>query len=214
MVEIRSLGERPAASALVFSIVIHCAGLLLFLIFRSPASPRISPLHFEVAQVVPLRAHLPFSPQRSAIRGNGGRSAGRSRPLTVGKLSASRTLTAGQALQQEAKQYSAAMMNSLKFQEIYGFYPGHKFQLPLRQSGEIPHISRDQVPPHYEQIVLIDVTIDSQGKVADARIVAGLVDPAIQQILLAAVREFKYSPATRDDVPIPSEVEIVVPVPS
>ncbi len=105
------------------------------------------------------------------------------------------------------------MMNSLKFEEIYGFYPGHKFQLPIRQSGELPHISRDQLPPRYEQIVLVDLTIDAEGKVADARIVAGLVDPAIQQILLAAVREFKYVPAKRDDIPIPSEVEVVIPVP-
>jgi hypothetical protein len=123
-------------------------------------------------------------------------------------------LSAGEVLQRDAKQYSAAIINSLKFQEIYGFYPGHKFQLPVRQSGEIPHISRDQVPPHYEQIVLIDITIDTEEKVADAQIVAGLVDPTIQQILLTAVREFKYAPATRDDVPIPSQVEIVIPVPS
>ena len=105
-------------------------------------------------------------------------------------------------------------MKSLKFQEIYGFYPGHKFQLPLRQSGDVPYISPDLVPPHFEQIVLIDATIDTNGKVAYARIVAGEVDPSIQQTLLAAVREFKYTPATRDDIPIPSQVEIVIHVPS
>ncbi len=146
------------------------------------------------------------------MRGSGGRSGVRSRALTAEKHPL--TLSAGEALQREAKQYSAAITNSLKFEEIYGFYPGHKFQLPLRQSGDVPHISRDQVPPHFEQIVLVDITIDTEGKVADARIVAGQVDPSIQRILLAAVRGFKYTPATRDDVPIPSEVEIVIPVPS
>ena len=212
MVEIRSLGEKPTASALALSILLHSAGLVLFLLLRFPAPLRIAPVQIQVAQVIPLTPHVSFAPNGNTRRGNGGRN--NSRPFAAGPKVSSPKLSAGEALQRDAKRYSAAMMNGLKFQEIYGFYPGHKFQLPVRQSGEIPHISRDQVPPHYEQIVLVDITIDTEGKVADARIVAGLVDRSIQQTLLAAVREFKYAPATRDDVPIPSEVEIVIPVPS
>ena len=211
MNEIHTLGERPALSAVGLSILVHSAGLLLFLIVRFPAGPKIVPPELQIAQVIPLKPHVSFARNRTT-QGNGGRSGVRSRSLTAERHAL--TLSAGEALQKEAKQYSAAIVNSLKFEEVYGFYPGHKFQLPLRQSGDIPHISRDQVPPHYEQIVLVDATIDTQGKVADARIVAGMVEPAIQRILLAAVREFKYTPATRDDVPIPSQVEIVIPVPS
>lgn len=214
MDEIRSLGERPAVSALVLSGVAHGTALLVFLVLHSPAGPKISPVKFEVAQVIRLRPHVSFEPDNKAKRGNGGRSGGRSRPVVAGPPVSAPKLSAGEALHKEAKRESAAIINSLKFEEIYGFYPGHKFRLPIRQSGDIPHISRDQLPPRYEQIVLVDLTIDTEGKVADARIVAGLVDPAIQKILLAAVREFKYAPATRDDVPIPSEVEIVIPVPS
>jgi len=215
MVEIRSLGERPAPSALGLSLLIHCAGFLLvflFLLIQSHVGPRILPVRIEVAQVIPLSHHVSF-PNRTAVRGNGGRIGVRTRASSPAKNPAL-TLSPGEALQKEAKMYSAAIMNSLKFQEIYGFYPGHKFQLPLRQSGDVPHISADLVPPHFEQIVLIDATIDTNGKVADARIVAGEVDPTIQQTLLAAVREFTYTPATRDDIPIPSQVEIVIHVPS
>jgi len=212
MVEIRSLGDRPAASAVALSILVHCAALVLLWALRSHA-PRIVPARYEVAEVIRLRPHVALAPNLTAVRGNGGHSAGRSRPLAAGPAVSNPKLSAGQALQREAKRESAAIINSLKFEEIYGFYPGHKFQLPLRQSGDIPHISPDLLPPRYSQIVLVDLTIDTEGKVADARIVAGEIDPAIQRILLAAVRGFKYSPATRDDIPIPSEVEIVIPVP-
>lgn len=214
MVEIRSLGERPRASAVVLSLLVHCAGLVLFVVLRYSAGPTLSRPHYQVAEIIPLRPHVSFARDRTALRGNGGRHAGRTRPLAAGPPVSAPKLSAGEALHQEARRESAAIINSLKFEEIYGFYPGHKFQLAVRQSGEIPHISRDQLPPRYEQIVLVDITIDTEGKVADARIVAGLVDPGIQRILLEAVRGFKYSPAKRDDIPIPSEVEIVIPVPS
>lgn len=214
MVEIRSLGDRPTASALLFSVLVHCAGLLLLLAIRPLRGAKIVKPHYEVAELIRVKPRVAFAPNRSATRGNGGTRAGPMRPLVTGPAVPSPKLSAGAALQKEAKRESAAIINSLKFEEIYGFYPGHKFQLPIRQSGDIPHISRDQLPPHYEQMVLVDLTIDTEGKVADARIVAGLVEPAIQKILLAAVREFKYSPAKRDDIPIPSEVEVVIPVPS
>jgi TonB family protein len=212
MEEIRSLGEKPARSALGLSLLFHGIALLLFVILFSPQTPRIVPAHYEVAEVIPLKPHVTFAPNRTKIHGNGGRVAHRSRQLIAsGRAS---KLTAGEALKHEAQRQTVAIMNSLKFQMIYGFYPGHNFKLPIRQSGEIPHISADLFPPHYEQIVLVDLTIDTEGKVADAQIVAGVVDPAIQKLLLAAVRDFKYVPATRDDIPIPSQVEIVIPVPS
>jgi hypothetical protein len=44
--------------------------------------------------------------------------------------------------------------------------------------------------------------------------VAGMVTPTIEQTLLSAIREFKYSPAKRDGVPIPSQRDIVIHIPS
>jgi TonB family protein len=60
----------------------------------------------------------------------------------------------------------------------------------------------------------VEITIDTEGQVAEARVISGLVDASIQQKLLSAIREFKYTPATRDGVPIPSQRDIVVHVPS
>jgi TonB family protein len=121
---------------------------------------------------------------------------------------------AGQTLREQAQQATAAITTSLRFHMIYGFYPGHDYKLAVQTAGEIPVISADQVPPHFQQYVVIEVTIDTEGQVADARIVAGIVDAAIEQRLLAAIRDFKYTPAKRDGVPIPSQRDIVIHIPS
>jgi TonB family protein len=105
-------------------------------------------------------------------------------------------------------------MLSLKFRQVYGFSPTHEYQLALRTAGEIPSISAADLPPRFEQYVIVEVTIDVDGRVVEERIVAGMVDPAIERTLLSAIREFKYSPAKRDGVPIPSQLDIVIHIPS
>jgi TonB family protein len=104
-------------------------------------------------------------------------------------------------------------MTSLKQRQIYGFDPNN-YQLPVRTAGEVPTISAAELPPRLEQYVVVEVTIDVDGRVADARIVAGMVDPTIQQTLISAIREFRYNPAKRDGTPIPSQVDIVVHIPT
>ena len=97
---------------------------------------------------------------------------------------------------------------------MYGFSPTHDYQLAYRMSGEVPPFSPADLPPRYEQYVTVEVTINVDGRVADARIVGGMVTPTIERTLLSAVREFKYSPAKRDGAPIPSQIDIVVHIPS
>ena len=103
---------------------------------------------------------------------------------------------------------------SLNFRGIYGFNPGPDYQLAVQRSGEWPSIPAAQVPPHFEQLVIVEVTIDTEGRVAEARIVGGVVDRTIEQKLLSVIREFKYIPAKRDGVPIPSQKDLVIHIPS
>lgn len=122
--------------------------------------------------------------------------------------------TASPALREQAQQATKAITTSLRYRIVYGFYPGHDYKLAVQTAGELPVISADQVPPHFQQYVIVEVTIDTEGRVAEARIVAGIVDPAIEQTLLTAIKDFKYVPAKRDGVPIPSQRDIVIHVPS
>lgn len=121
---------------------------------------------------------------------------------------------ATQELRQSARQRTAAITNSLRIRGIYGFAPGAEYGLAVQTAGEFPRISAAEVPPRFEQYVQIEVTIDKDGHVADARIIAGEVDRKIQEKLLAAVREFRYTPATRNGSPIPSQRDIIIHIPS
>jgi TonB family protein len=60
----------------------------------------------------------------------------------------------------------------------------------------------------------VEVTIDVDGSVAEARIVTGMADPTLERRLLSAIRGFRYNPATRDGVPIPSQLDIVIHIPT
>jgi outer membrane biosynthesis protein TonB len=123
-------------------------------------------------------------------------------------------VAAAQALREHARQTTAAIMLSLKFRQTYGFSPTHDYQLAFRMAGEIPPIPAADLPPRFEQYVIVEITIDADGRVAEERITAGLVPPTIEKTLLSAIREFRYSPAKRDGIPVPSQLDIVVHIPS
>ena len=118
-----------------------------------------------------------------------------------------------QALRARAAAESKGIIQDFKFRGIYGFSLLN-YELAFQISGQMPVITADQLPPHYEQYVIVEVTVNSDGRVADARVVAGQVDNKIQQTLLAAIREFKYRPATREGIPVPSQCDIVIHIPT
>jgi outer membrane biosynthesis protein TonB len=60
----------------------------------------------------------------------------------------------------------------------------------------------------------VEVTIDTDGHVADARRLSGMVPRAVEQKLLAEIRQFRYHPATRDGLAIPTQLNVVIHVPS
>ena len=88
------------------------------------------------------------------------------------------------------------------------------YKLAIQTSGEIPVIPADELPPRFEQYLIVEVTIDTEGRVADARLLSGMATPKIEQTVLSAIRGFKYIPAKRDGTPIPCQLDIVVHIPS
>jgi hypothetical protein len=211
--EVSSLGERPRLSAISLSILVHCLGVGLIILLGHAAARRITSHQYEAVKLVRGRSRLSFGKGITATVKHSEHIATRSRLVLPAKHMAKPSNSSGETLQGEARRETAGLMRSLRFRQIYGFYPGHNYQLPIRQSGEMPHISADRFPPNFSQYVVIDIIIDTQGAVADAKIVAGIVDPPIQEVLLSAVRQFKYTPAKRDSVPVPSELELVALVP-
>jgi TonB family protein len=207
-------GTAPRRTTLLVSVFAH-VGVLALLFLKHAAPAHISAVKRPDATRHPgvtMYLSLQSKPAQPSVH-----QAHVSRHPLNAPQSAPRTPSQGsaeQALVQQAKQETAAIMTSLKQRWIYGFAPGPQYQLASQTSGEIPVISEVEVPPHFQQYVIVEVTVDTEGKVAEARIVAGLVDPPIQQKLLSAIREFKYNPAKRDGVPIPSQLDIVVHIPT
>jgi TonB family protein len=118
-----------------------------------------------------------------------------------------------ETLRAHAKQATAGLVMSLRQRQLYGFSTNN-YQLAVQTSGVIPVISAEGLPPRFEQYLVVEVTIDIEGRVADARLVTGMATPKIEQTLLSAIRGFKYIPAKRDGSPIPCQVDIVIHIPS
>ena len=71
-----------------------------------------------------------------------------------------------------------------------------------------PHPDLSTLSPGTSGDVVIDATIDAQGNITQLTLVHGLTNP-IDNAVLATVRNWTYSPATRDGSPIPSEQELL-----
>lgn len=212
--EIASLGDSPGLSAISVSILVHCLGVVVILFLGHVTATRIiSSQQYETVKLVPRRSRLSFEKGTTANVKHSDHTVNRSRLVLPAKHMSTPSSSSGDALQGEARRETAALIRSLKFRQIYGFYPGHNYELPIRRSGEMPHISASLFPPNFSQYVVIDIVIDTQGSVADAKIVAGIVDPPIQELLLSGVRQFKYTPAKKDSIPVPSQLELVFLVP-
>jgi TonB family protein len=118
------------------------------------------------------------------------------------------------AIRERARRETVAIVQNFKFRTTYGFSPNPKYELPVQTSGKYPAISPDELPPRYEQYLIVEITIDSDGRVIDARITAGETDTRVASKVLSAVRQFKYRPATKEGIPIPSQTDLVIHIPT
>lgn len=206
----RSLSVIP----LLFSVFAHfiVAGVLALLVLLQRSGPVIvRPTKAE--QALAARADalvLPPAADRASLQ----ISQKKGKHARTVRAQGKGTTTGVAALRAEAKRQTAALVNNFKFRTIYGFSPFPRYELPVQTSGQYPAVSADELPPRFEQYLVVEVTIDSQGRVADARITAGEVENRIASKVLAAVRQFKYRPATREGVPIPSQCDLVIHIPT
>jgi TonB family protein len=204
----------PRVSVLSLSVIAHVAVLVLIGV-RHATAPQIVPTKYEMVQAVsgadqvtynpppktapprPSPFHVPRSRQKPRVQEPGVSGDGR----------------ALETLRAHAKQATAGLMVGIKQRLTYGFST-IDYKLAVQTSGVIPVISADELPPRFEQYLIVEVTINTDGRVADARLLSGMATPKIEQTLLSAIREFKYIPAKRDGTPIPCQVDIVIHIPS
>jgi periplasmic protein TonB len=205
----------PNARALLPSIAVHAIVLVFLIVQLQRTAPLIVYVgKNQAAQKLAAATYVPPSARRSPLQINQKQSKKAVRKIQKHETDFSPGEPTGEALREQARVATKAIITNFKFKTIYGFSPFPEYHLAVQTSGQLPFISPESLPPHYEQYVTVEVTIDTHGRVADARVVSGLVDDKIQQTILAAIRDFKYQPATRAGVPIPSQCDIVVHVPT
>jgi len=76
-----------------------------------------------------------------------------------------------------------------------------------------PDVLRSLLPPGIQGDIVVEVTIDTQGNVAQTRVLQSL-GPKVDEIVIAALLARHYSPATTDGVPNVSKQDVHMHFPS
>lgn len=204
----------PRVSFFSLSVFAHFL-VLAVLVLRHATAPQIVPTKYQMVQAVSGTDQVTYNPPPKA-------SPPRFSPFHVPRSKqkprvqeqdVSGTGTALETLRAHAKAATAGLMVGIKQRLIYGFST-NDYKLAIQTSGAIPVISANDLPPRFEQYLIVEVTIDTDCRVADARLTVGMATPKIEQTLLSAIREFKYIPAKRDGTPIPCQIDLVIHIPS
>jgi len=214
MVEFYEVDRALRARPFLWSALAHLgvAALLALFVWVGRTRPVVLPLaKSETAQMIPAKVVAPKASGGLSVASaqkKPKRSSGRLRP------SNQESALGVAAVRERARRETIGLVQNFKFRTTYGFSPDPKYELPVQTAGDYPSVSADELPPRFEQYLIVEITINSDGRVVDARIMAGQVENKIAQKVLAAVRQFKYRPATRSGIPIPSQTDLVIHVPT
>jgi TonB family protein len=86
-------------------------------------------------------------------------------------------------------------------QSMYPAYPVFSPSPPVKDHALLPQT---------EKRIVVDVNLDEQGHVQEARLVNGLGNQ-LDQIVLDTVRNWQFHPAMLNGTPVPSSTELVFP---
>jgi len=202
----------PRVSFFSLSVLAHLV-ILAILVLRHATAPHIVPNKDEMVQAISGASQVAYAPPKGEPRPSPFHQPRSKKKPRLQNPGVEGDPNGVEAVRARAKQATAGLMVGIKQRLIYGFSTIN-YQLAVQTSGVIPTISADELPPRFEQYLIVEVTIDTDGRVADARLTTGMATPKIEQTLLSAIREFKYIPAKRDGTPIPCQIDLVIHIPS
>ena len=79
-------------------------------------------------------------------------------------------------------------------------------RIALLQHFPYPHPDLSTLAHGTKGDVILDAVIDEHGKITQLTLLKGF-DPSVDQAVIAEVRQWLFTPATKDGVPVPSEQE-------
>lgn len=116
-------------------------------------------------------------------------------------------------LLEETKTSNTAEAGSKNGTELDGPASGDEVIPALVQTFPDPKIPRSSIPSGVQGDVVVEITIDVEGNVVEERLLKGL-GYGIDEKVIAAVRGWRFRPATRNGVPIPSKHDVLYHFPS
>ncbi len=202
---------------------------------RSPAAAAASlVLHIGLLAAILYRPSPPILKASASLRGEGGRGTshilltapGSSAPPAAKKLdSESRKRFAySKAKKREPgpqpPQATVADSNLKPGMPGYilgsltsGFAETHDVRIALPIVAPDPPIARSKLPRWIEGDVIVEVTIDEHGKVVETRILKS-IGFGIAEVVAATLRDWQYTPAKVDGVPVASRHDVHFHFPS
>lgn len=94
-----------------------------------------------------------------------------------------------------------------------GLTTGHELRPALPIEGGRPRVSASDLPGGLQGDVIVEITINEQGKVVQKKVIKS-IDPGIDGKVLAALENWQFTPATQDGVAIPSQQYVYFHFPS
>ncbi len=185
--------KRPGAS-LLFSLLIHCVVAFLWL-YRAPIFVKPSSSAAGAHGVSEVVTYLP-SPQDA-------KPAAKKKPRVV--------FTPKAVVAEEAPPKSEPRVGT-EYGSV-GSVTGTEARPALPVVFPDPRIFPWQIPNGLTGDVIVEVTIDDQGMVTDTRLLQSL-KPDIDEKVVAAVRNWRFRPATVDGVAISSRQDVLFHYPN
>jgi len=96
---------------------------------------------------------------------------------------------------------------------IDGPMEGHEVHVAFPVVFPDPPVTRSELPRDLKGDVIVEVTIDADGNVVETRVVQA-IGYGIDEKIVAALRQWRYQPATLDGVPVASKHDVHFHFPS
>ena len=101
---------------------------------------------------------------------------------------------------------SGALAGSPYGSLLSGRFSGQEVRPALRISGSEPRVAPTELDG-LEGSVIVEITIDERGNIIEKKLIQSLA-PGIDGKVLAALEDWRFLPATRDGVAIPSKEDV------
>jgi TonB family protein len=209
----KTTNQRRNAS-LMASFALHC--MVLYLLVRPPGPPVLTPhsvMHGErgtSTEITYLAADLGTRDAQPA-------SQPERKSLTLPRKPAAARKSARTPTMQTTKVADAATRAPHAGQPygtlIEGPMDGHDVRPALPFVFPDPAIARSDIPAGVTGNVIVEVTIDAQGAVVETRVLQAL-GHGIEDKVVAALRNWRFRPATLDGMAVASKQDVYFHFPS